>query len=439
MKKHITFLWEFLTEDIWRVTKHDVTSKRFSLYNVIKVIYLTANRFVNDKVSSKASALTYNTLLAIVPILAILFAITRGFGFSNLVESHLVSFFGGVNETTETLLSFVDSYLSQTKSGIFIGIGLALLFWTVLNLISNIESTFNHIWNIKKERSMHRKITDYFSMLLFIPILLVLSSGVSIITGTILKQVEEYVMLAPFIKFLVKSIPYVLVWFMFTALYIFMPNTKVKFKHAFLAGVIAGTVFQIFQFLYISGQIWVTRYNAIYGGFAAIPLLLLWLQMSWTICLFGVELAYASQNIHSYSFDKDIRNISRRYKDFICILIMSLITKRFAANKTPYSANELSEQHKIPINLVQQTLFLLLEINLIHEVMTDAKSDEITYQPSMDTDKLDIATLMNRIESHGSEEFRIEYNPEFKGEWEAMLNLKEDYYRKASNILLKDL
>ena len=169
MKKKITDIWKFLTYDIWRITEDEVTRTKFSLYNIIKTIYLCINRFTKDRMANKASALTYSTLLAIVPILAILFAVARGFGFDNLMEHQFRNGFGGNIETTEAILSFVNSYLSQTKGGIFIGVGLVMLLWTVINLVSNIEITFNRIWEVKKARSMYRKITDYFSMFLLMP------------------------------------------------------------------------------------------------------------------------------------------------------------------------------------------------------------------------------------------------------------------------------
>ena len=164
MKKKITDIWKFLTYDIWRITEDEVTRTKFSLYNIIKTIYLCINRFTKDRMANKASALTYSTLLAIVPILAILFAVARGFGFDNLMEHQFRNGFGGNIETTEAILSFVNSYLSQTKGGVFIGVGLVMLLWTVINLVSNIEITFNRIWEVKKARSMYRKITDYFRL-----------------------------------------------------------------------------------------------------------------------------------------------------------------------------------------------------------------------------------------------------------------------------------
>ena len=415
MKKKITDIWKFLTYDIWRITEDEVTRTKFSLYNIIKTIYLCINRFTKDRMANKASALTYSTLLAIVPILAILFAVARGFGFDNLMEHQFRNGFGGNIETTEAILSFVNSYLSQTKGGIFIGVGLVMLLWTVINLVSNIEITFNRIWEVKKARSMYRKITDYFSMFLLMPILIVVSGGLSLFMSTILKQMDDFVLLAPIMKFMIRLIPFVLTWLMFTGLYIFMPNTKVKFKHALIAGILAGSAYQAFQFLYINSQLWVSKYNAIY------------------------ELTYAGQNIRSFSFDQDTRNISRRYRDFISILIMSLIAKRFEKNEPPYTAAEISEEHQIPIRLTNQVLYQLQEIELIHEVVTDEKSEEIGYQPSMDINQLNVAILLDRLDTYGSENFKIDKDEEFNDEWKVLTESREEYYKKASQVLLKDL
>lgn len=439
MKQKISDIWKFVTYDIWRITEDEVTKTKFSIYNIIKTAYLCVNRFTTDRLADSASALTYSTLLAIVPILAILFAIARGFGFSTLMEQQLRVGLGGSPETTEAIFSFVNSYLSQTKGGIFLGIGLVTLLWTVINLISSIEVTFNQIWQVKKTRSMYRKITDYFSMLLLMPILIVVSGGLSIFMSTILKQMEDFVLLAPVMKFLIQLIPFVLTWIMFTGLYTFMPNTKVKIKHALIAGVLAGTAYQAFQFLYISSQLWVSRYNAIYGSFAALPLFLLWLQISWTICLFGVELAYAGQNIRNFSFDRDTKSISRRYRDFISILIMSLIAKRFERNEPPYTAELITEEHQIPIRLTNQILYQLQEINLIHEVSIDQKSEEIAYQPSVDIHQLNVALLLDRLDTVGSEDFKVDKEEEFNGQWKVLLDSRKEYYKNASKVLLKDL
>ncbi len=428
-----------MTYDIWRVTENEVSRTRSSIYFIIKTIILSVRRFTEDRIMNKASALTYSTLLSIVPLLAILFAIARGFGFSNIMENEFRNGFGQNQAAIETLLQFVDSYIAQTKSGVFIGVGLVLLLWTVLNLISNIELTFNRIWQIKKPRSIYRKITDYFSMFLLLPILIIASSGISIFMTTVVKGMADFVILAPIFKFLVRLIPFVLTWSMFTGLYIFMPNTKVKFKHALISGIIAGTAYQFFQYWYINGQIWVSKYNAIYGSFAAIPLFLLWLQISWTVCLFGVELTYAGQNIRNFSFEKDTKNISRRYHDFVCILIMSLICKRFEYDDPPYTAQELSLASKVPIRLTTKVLNELQDIQLIHEVEINPKDETIGFMPSMDINQLNVALLLDRLDTYGSEAFKVDKDKEFNKQWRTLIESREEYYKNNSEILLKDL
>lgn len=439
MNKRIAAFWKFLTYDIWRITEDEVTKTTFSLYNIIKTIYLCITRFTKDRLANKAAALTYSTLIAIIPILALVFAIARGFGFDNIIEQQIQEGLSGMGEASTVILETVNTYLAQTKNGVFIGVGLILLLYSVLNLINSMEITFNRIWQVKKPRSMYRRITDYCSMLLLIPVLLVLSGGLSIFSATVLKHIEDYALLAPVGKFFIRLIPFVLTWCMFTALYIFMPNTKVKFKHALISGILAGSAHQAFQFLYISGQLWVSRYNAIYGSFAALPMFLLWLQISWTICLFGAQLTYASQNISNFSFDKDTRNISHRYREFVSILIMSLIAKRFAHNEPPYTAEAISEACRIPIQLTHLTLYELQEIHLIHEVSTDEKNDDIAYLPSMDINQLNVALLLDRLDIHGSEDFKIDKEKAFNDEWDVLMKAKEEYYKSTEKILLKDL
>ena len=439
MNNRLSQLWKFLTYDIWRITEDEVTKTTFSLYTVIKTVYLCISRFTQDRIVTKASALTYSTLLATVPMLAILFAIARGFGFDHLVEQQVNEAMGGQTEAVSYLLQFVNSYLAEAKNGIFIGVGLIMLLWTVLNLINNMELTFNGIWQVKKGRSMYRKVTDYFSLLLLMPMLVVLSGGLSIFMTTMVKNMEEFTLLAPVGKFLVRLIPFVLTWCMFTGLYVFMPNTKVKLKHALIAGILAGSAYQAFQILYISGQVWVSRYNAIYGSFAALPMLLLWLQVSWTIVLFGATLTYAGQNLRNYSFDKDTRNISRRFRDFVAILIMSLVAKRFERNQPPYSAEAISEECQIPIRLTRQVISQLQDVGLLHEVATDEKSDDIVYQPSVDLAHLNVALLLKRLDTHGSEDFKIDTEHTFQEEWRALLDTREAYYKQAEQVLLKDL
>lgn len=435
-KSRINSWLQFLTDGIWRVTEDEVTPLQQRLYACIKVVSLSIKQYDEDRISERASALTYSTLLSIIPILAILFAIARGFGFDSLVESQFRS--GVASQQAELIISWINSYLEHAQSGIFIGVGLVVLLWTVLILTDTIERSFNAIWQVKRPRSVMRKITDYFSMILLLPILIVVSSGLGIFMSTYIKDMENYVVLAPIVKFLVRLIPYVLTWSMFTALFIFIPNTKVKFSHAWLPGIIAGSAFQAFQYFYINSQIWVSSYNAIYGSFAAIPMFLLWTQISWTICLLGAEMCYISQNLSSFNFGKETANISRRYHDFFCTIILSSICKRFAAGASAYTAEELSKEHKIPIRLTKKLLYELQDMKLILETSHDDKSDEIGYTPAIDINVLTVGMLLSRLDSTGSEAFKID-RKHYSSSWDALIKAREEYLYRNNKILLKDL
>lgn len=440
MKSKLKEFFRFMTYDIWRITESEVGKKRRIFYSILKIIMVTIRRFHADRIVDRASALTYSTILSIVPILAIVFAIGKGFGFSSIIETQLRSTFGGQEETINTLLNFANSYLSHTKSGVFVGIGVFLLLWTVINLITNIELNFNSIWQIKKLRSFYRRFTDYFSLLLLLPLLLLLSSGSSIFLTAFAKGTQEYQLLGPVVKVLIKVVPMVITWLMFTGLFSFIPNTRVKFKHAFISGIIVGSAFLFFQYLYISGQVWVSKYNAIYGSFAAIPLFLMFLQISWIICLFGVQLTFAGQNITNFNFEQDTAHISRRYQDFVCVLIMSVVCKRFEEGEKPYTAHELSTQYQIPIRLTNKLLYMLTEIDLLHEVNDeDNKSEDAMYQPSIDIHKITVAYVLNAVETFGSEAFKIDRRSKYKGVWDALLKEKNANLSAEDETLVKDL
>ncbi|MDD4515318.1 YihY/virulence factor BrkB family protein [Massilibacteroides sp.] len=430
----------FVTYDIWRITEHEVSGLKEFYINTIKTIILAVRGFKSEELQTKASALTYNTLLAIVPLLAVLVGIAKGFGFQGAVRQQLYVFFPGHELELNKAFEYVESYLAQAQGGVIIGVGLILLFYTVINLISAVEGTFNDIWQIKKSRSWSRKIMDYMGLFLLLPILITTSSGISIFLSTLRGSfLSEYVFFTPVVEFILNISPFLMTILAFTTLYLLLPNTKVRFLNGFLAAVFAGTAFQFFQLLYINGQIWVSKYNAIYGSFAALPLLLLWLQLSWLICLFGAELSYASQNVKKFSFERDSKNISRRYKDFLTLLIASLIVKRFAKGEKPYNADELSETYRIPIRITTEILYLLNELNVITEVRHGDDERIVFYQPAMDINQLSVGLLFSKIDERGSENFKIDTSGLFKEEWEVTLKVREDMMKQNASTLLKDI
>ena len=431
-------IWRFITSDIWRITNTEVKGMRQTGYNFLKTLSLAIRRYEEDKLQQQAAALTYSTLLSIVPLLAIMLSIAKGFGFNNIIESQLMDYFPGQREILGKGLLFVDSYLEHVQSGVFVGIGIVLLLWTVISLISNIEDCFNRIWMVKKGRSIYRKVTDYFSIILLMPIFIICSSGISLFVTTILGTLNSYHLFTPLLESLIKVAPFLITILVFTAVYIYIPNTKVHFKNAFYAGAFSGIAFQAFQYIYISGQLWVSKYNAIYGSFAALPLLLLWLQISWLICLLGAEIAYGSQNIQAYEFESDSKNITRRYKDFLTLSVLALIIRRFEKGEKPYTAYKIASEHEIPTRLVSRILSELSELNLICEV-TDEERNDIRFQPAIDINKITVGGVLTQIDQSGSENFKINKDEVLKKQWETILQVRSDMVMNNKDLLIKDI
>ncbi|MDR1810810.1 MAG: YihY/virulence factor BrkB family protein [Prevotella sp.] len=431
IKSAIKRLVRFLSYDIWRLDE-TVAGMRLWLYNVIKTFILTCRNVNPYQLNTRAAALTYNTLLSIVPMLAVLFAIAGGFGFENIVKSELFGYFEGQREALEKAMQFVDKSLEYASGGVFLGIGLVMLLYTVVSLMSNIEAGFNAIWRVKEGRSYYRQFTDYIAFILISPLFLLCNAGLSVFLNSSLEI--EYIGI--FMSPLVKLVPYALTILLFTIFYMFIPNTKVKLRSALFGALFAGIAFQVFQNVYISGQIWISKYNAIYGSFAILPLLLLWLQLSWFICLLGVELSFANQNIGKFSFEKEVNTISRRYKDFLILLITSLIIKRFEKGENPYTADELSSNYKIPTQLTGDILFLLNQAGIIAK--TPAKEQGLqAYIPALDINKITVNFLFGKIDVFGSEDFLIDKDLQFQKEWNTIKNLRK--LNNAREVLVKDL
>jgi len=430
---------DFLTTDIWRITKDDVTPLKYLLLEILKKVLLAVRFFTAKRVLTKASALTYSTLLAIVPILAVVFAIARGFGYNKYIEVWFRDSLSSQPQAAEIIIGFVNSYLVHTKSGIFLGIGLLFMLYTVLMLVSNIEEAFNEIWQVKKSRSVFRTFTDYLAMFFIFPILIVLTSGLSIYIAAIADRMPDFLMLGSAMRTMIDLIPYVLMACMFIALYIFMPNTKVKFKSVIVPGILAGIAMQGLQFVYINSQIFLSSYNAIYGSFAALPLFMLWLQISWTICLFGAELCYTNQNLDYYDYDANANEISHRYKLMICALLMSRICRRFKEGKKPYSVMELREETQIPIRFVTDLLFEMIDAGLLIEVNSDEKGDESRFIPAQDINSLTLGTLIDRLEARGTWKVDLDISKLLNEEWTKVLAIRKNYLSSARALKLQNL
>jgi membrane protein len=433
----ISKVFRYLNEDIWRVQSDDTSKRQFFLIRVVRILYLSIKGFINDNCQLKASALTFYSLLSVVPVVAMVFGIAKGFGFEERIRVLLESNVSDPHqeEVVNWIVNFAVSYLETTPGGQIAGIGFAILLWSVMKVLGNIEESFNDIWEVKHSRSFIRKFSDYIALFLLAILFLVSTSGVVVFISNQIKGISvlEYVSPLAMILF-----PYLIIWIVFTLLLYIMPNKKVNFNAALFGGIISGTMFQLLQYGYIHSQVWVSKYNAIYGSFAALPLFLIWLQLSWLIVLLGAELSFAYQNYRSFEFDADIKRISYRYKRLVYLLIVHHVTSRFEKGEEPVTNMNLSVNLKLPIRLVNELLFELVESKIFSEVSLGRKN-EVFYQPALDINKLSITAVVSMVETRGSSDFHFEESKELNhlrsilDDFETRLSVSDD------NILLKDL
>ena len=393
----------FLIKDIWAFDLSQKGPLRRAIGNTVKVIAIAIRTFLDDKVMTKAAALTYSTLFAIVPIMALIFAVARGFGFGNIFD--LIKDSGIIEidkiEGIDSVMTFIDGYMQYVSSGAFVGIGLLFLLFTVYSLADGIETNLNAIWHVKQNRGMGRKITDYFSLVILIPIGIICLCGTSQLTSWFISRTEGFQLLGGFTKFLLDdALQYIVASLILTGFYIFMPNTKVKFKYAIIPGIIAGCLFQALQNLYFHGQLALSSYNQIYGGFAALPLFLFWCNISWSIVLFGCQLAYVAQNNDNFNYFKEPDKISRRHEDFYCLMVMAFICKRFKKHLPALTRKELADELHIPLRYVVASLDTLNDSGLLETVLQDDER-EPAYVPATDSQSITVVKVLSAINSAG--------------------------------------
>ena len=398
----ISELLQFIRTDIWRIRLKELSKRKSFGIRLLRIILLASRGFREGRIHLTASALTLYTLLSIVPVFALAFGIAKGFGFEKSLQQDLLERFQGQQEVVTRVIEFANTLLEATKGGLIAGIGLVVLFWAVLRVLKDVENAFNHIWGIEDARSFGRKFSDYLTILIVSPILLVMSSSITIFISSQVTAITEKVELlgyfSPFIFFLLKTLPYCVIWALFSFIYILVPNTKVNFRSGVLAGIIAGSAFQVVQWGYIHFQVGVAKYNAIYGSFAALPLFLIWLQMSWLIVLGGAEVSCAHQTMNQYEFEPDFPDISARLNKLLALRIAHLIITRFADGKPPLTADQVSKTLKLPIRQVRHLLEELTKGRIL-----STTGNAPAFQPAMDIQRIRINHILNALENRGND------------------------------------
>jgi membrane protein len=431
-----------LNEVIWHTPLSEISKGKTLLVKQLRIVVLAARGFSNDNVQLRASALTFYSLLSVIPVAAIAFAIAKGFGLDQNLEQLITEKFSTYHEVLDKFLPQVRNAIAETRGGYIAGVGVLILFWSVMSLLEHIESSFNHIWQIRSSRPWYRKFTDYITIMLIAPVFIVLSSSITVFIST---ELTDYMTTAPIlsffkplISFLIKLSPYFLSWITMTILFIVMPNAKVRFTPALVAGVIAGTIFQVLFWLYVDLQFGILKLSAIYGSFALLPLFIIWLQSSWIVVLLGAELSFANQNVSRYEFESDALNISNYNKRALVLMILHLIIRNFSIGEKPISAETIATTLKIPVRLARDILQDLTNVNLV-SVIHENEQKERLYQPALDINRLTVSFVFSRLDKHGGEQIMVNKNKDYDKVMVMLEKFDRLVAKSDSNILIKDL
>lgn len=413
---------------VWRDSSRSLKVK------IIKIVNLSVRTFMDSDLQTQAAALTYRTLLAIVPAFALLFAIGRGFGLQDLIQTQLYKFFPSQHKAMSTAISFVDSYLSQASQGLFVGVGIVFLLWTLISLLSYIEDSFNMLWGVRQGRTWYRKITDYTAICLLVPVLMVCSAGINIFMSTMFDTLLGGADRFPVISVLLDCAPFVLTCIAFTLSFLLIPNTEVNLKYAGVAGLISGIAFQVIQMLFISGQVYVAKYNAIYGSFAFLPLLLIWLQISWLILLFGCTLTFSMQNIFHFTFTESVEDVSPLYMRKLTVAAAAIVVDRFRKGDTPMTVGQISSHYGLPIRLLNDIIERLHSAGIVYYVMLEKERKGIA--PAINTDTYTIGQLLEEVDLQGRRDFVPEFGSRYRKVDEIVDAIAAEEYSIASKVLL---
>lgn len=416
----------FIQYDLWRRTSHELSGKKRIGFGVLKTLILVIRGFSSKQLNMTANALTYNLVFAIIPILAMVLAIAKGFGFSEVIEAHLSQSMLGETQLMPEVMGMVNRYLETAQGGAFIGIGLLILIWAVYSFFRNVEQAFNAVWDVKQSRSVVRQLTTYIAVLFLVPVLVIATSGMSILIHTTIESIPLLGRASQWQSSLVRLVQFVVAWLVFLWMYIAVPNTKVHFRSAIFPAVLMGTLFQLLQMLSMYVIMFLGRTSIVYGAFAAIPIIMMWLQWSCLLILIGAEMSFAIQNNEQFEYEKDLEKMSRRYKDFLTLYLLHRIILRFERDEPPYSAVELAHENNVPIRLVINLLNRLADVGLLRTVYVEQKEDK-TYQPALDTHQITVGMIVERIDRQGTEEFLSGATPEMQAFWKRYLQLKDEH------------
>lgn len=428
---------DFVKKDVWNQREeHCGKGRRRWLLRQAKVLVFTVRSFAHHNTGVRSAALTFYTVMSLVPVLALIFAIVKGFGLDQSFNDYLYAAFPQYGWILDKIFLFTENLLARTRGGVMAVGGFLVLLWAVVQVFGGVEASFNNIWEVKRSRPWTRKASDYIAVIFVAPVLwvtsntiiLTLRSNVTLMANSLVADI------------LFGAVSIVAVWTMFALIYFVVPNTKVELSTALTAGFVAGTAFEIFQAAYFYIQTNLSAYNAIYGTFAAIPLFLIWLQASWQILLFGGELSFALQNIRTYEAERQSLDMGYDNRRKVMTAVMTVFVHRLTEeNGGALTSEQVSERLMLPVRIVRDVIFDLESAGLLAAVSVDDNDKQRGYLPVRDVHGMRIADVVRSVEMRNFSSVDIYRSPLVRNVAERLDAMSEAAGRDENNMLLEDI
>jgi len=405
---------DFLKTHIWRIDFENLPPHQRVLLRPLRVLLLAVRGFDEDRIQLRASALTYYTLLSVVPVLAVAFGIAKGFGLAESLEQLITRNVQAPEDSLQHIVRYANEALANARGGLVAGVGVVFLFWSVIRLLSTVELSLNDIWGVRQGRSLGRRVVDYLALIMITPVVLTVTAAM-FTRATGLENTGSPT--ANFLGDLTRTVggvlPFIVNAVFFGTLYRFMPHAHVSVRAAVLGGAVTGTVNMVTQWAFFALQTYMAGYSAIYASLSALPLLLIWLQLSWLVILFGAEIAYAVDNEETYAQEREWGAVSQRMQRVLGVRFVEIIARRFEKGDAPVSADQLAHQLELPARLARRILYDLVSADVLVSVLCDGDEDD-HFLPARGIEGLTVKRVLDALEHTGEEPLELSSKDDFQ-------------------------
>ncbi len=429
---------EFLLNELWRA---DVDSlgwlQRYS-YKVLRLLFVLIREFANGQLNLRAMSLVYTTLLSMVPLLAVSFSVLKAFGVHNQIEPLLLNLVQPLGDKGNEVVVNVLSFVENMKVGVLGSLGLALLLYTVVSLLQKVESSFNYVWHAKSSRSLSRRFSDYLSVIMVGPVLVFSAIGMtaSMMNSAVVQRVVSIEPFGSLMVLLSNLMPFLLVILAFSFVYMFVPNTKVKFSSALVGAAVGGTLWQTSGLVFAEFAASSTKYAAIYSGFAILILFMIWLYLSWLILLLGSQVAYYYQYPEQIRLSNQRLPLSGRFREQMGLLVMYWIAHQFVHDGKPLSIEELSQLLQMPGDRIGESLQLLQDKGLLLESGNEPPEYLLLHDPA----SLRVADLLAKMRQPDEEQAMMESRVASVTPVDALMeNMEQGVREHLNQLTLREL